>query len=337
MNHQVCHGVPGDKVLRAGDIVNIDITVIKDGWHGDTSRMFYVGEPTVQARRLCESTYECMWKGIALVRPGAFLGDIGAAIQRHAESKGFSVVREFCGHGIGKRFHEEPQVLHYGRPGQGVKLAAGMTFTIEPMINAGKRDIRQMNDGWTIVTADHSLSAQWEHTVLVTADGYEVLTVSAGTPAAACLRRERTANLVGLSFHHACRDHRGHREPLGARTRARCAAASKARARARCARTYLKRPDPAPTSRQTRGHRATPRCRSSGRASISRPRHRAGRRRRLRPRRALPAFRRGRAGAAARRARTRCRRRGLHPPRSGTWAWSPATACAPSPSASRRR
>jgi methionyl aminopeptidase len=182
VNHQVCHGVPGDKVLRAGDIVNIDITVIKDGWHGDTSRMFYVGEPTVQARRLCETTYECMWKGIELVKPGLNLGDIGAAIQRHAESRGFSVVREFCGHGIGRRFHEEPQILHYGRPGQGVRLQEGMTFTIEPMINAGKRDIRQLADGWTIVTADHSLSAQWEHTVLVTPTGYEVLTLSAGTP-----------------------------------------------------------------------------------------------------------------------------------------------------------
>jgi methionyl aminopeptidase len=182
VNHQVCHGVPGDKVLRAGDILNIDITVIKDSWHGDTSRMFYVGEPTVQAKRLCESTYECMWKGIERVKPGAYLGDIGAAIQKHAESRGFSVVREFCGHGIGQRFHEEPQVLHYGRAGQGVRLQAGMTFTIEPMINAGKRDIRQMNDGWTIVTADHSLSAQWEHTVLVTAEGYEILTLSAGTP-----------------------------------------------------------------------------------------------------------------------------------------------------------
>jgi methionyl aminopeptidase len=182
VNHQVCHGVPGDKVLRAGDILNIDITVIKEGWHGDTSRMFYVGEPTVQARRLCETTYECMWKGIVMVRPGVALGDSGAAIPKHAESKGFSVVREFCGHGIGRRFHEEPQVLHYGRPGQGVRLQAGMTFTIEPMINAGKRDIRQMNDGWTIVTADHSLSAQWEHTVLCTADGYEILTQSAGTP-----------------------------------------------------------------------------------------------------------------------------------------------------------
>jgi methionyl aminopeptidase len=183
VNHQVCHGVPGEKVLRAGDIVNLDITVIRDGWHGDTSRMFYVGEPTVQARRLCEPTYEAMWVGIAMVRPGAFLGDLGHAIQRHAESRGFSVVREFCGHGIGRRFHEEPQILHYGRPGQGVKLVEGMTFTIEPMINAGKRDIRQLADGWTIVTADHTLSAQWEHTVLVTADGYEVLTISAGTPA----------------------------------------------------------------------------------------------------------------------------------------------------------
>jgi methionyl aminopeptidase len=182
INHVVCHGIPGDKALKDGDIVNIDITVIKDGWHGDTSRMFYLGEPTVQARRLCETTYECLWKGIEMVRPGAALGDIGSAIQRHAESKGFSVVREFCGHGIGKRFHEEPQILHYGRPGQGMKLVEGMTFTIEPMINAGKRDIRQLGDGWTIVTADHTLSAQWEHTVLVTAEGYEILTRSAGTP-----------------------------------------------------------------------------------------------------------------------------------------------------------
>jgi methionyl aminopeptidase len=182
VNHQVCHGIPGDKVLKPGDIVNIDITVIKDGFHGDTSRMFLVGEPSIQARRLCEVTWECLWKGIAQVRPGARLGDIGHAIQVHAEGNGFSVVREFCGHGIGRRFHEEPQVLHYGRPGQGVALEAGMIFTVEPMINAGRRDIRALGDGWTIVTADHSLSAQWEHTVLVTPAGFEVLTVSAGAP-----------------------------------------------------------------------------------------------------------------------------------------------------------
>jgi len=183
VNHQVCHGVPGDKVLRNGDILNIDVTVIRDGWHGDTSRMFYVGEPSVQAKRLCDITYECMWKGIAVVKPGATIGDIGSAVQRHAEAHGYSVVREFCGHGIGRRFHEEPQILHYGRPGQGMKLEPGMAFTVEPMINAGKRDIRQLADGWTIVTADHSLSAQWEHTVMVTADGYEILTVSPGMPA----------------------------------------------------------------------------------------------------------------------------------------------------------
>lgn len=182
VNHQVCHGVPGDKKLKSGDIVNIDVTVIKDGFHGDTSRMFYVGEPSIQAKRLCEITYECMWKGIALVKPGIQLGDIGHAIQRHAEEHGFSIVREFCGHGIGTRFHEDPQVLHYGRPGTGTTLQEGMTFTIEPMVNAGKRDIRQMADGWTIVTKDHSLSAQWEHTVLVTDTGFEVLTVSAGSP-----------------------------------------------------------------------------------------------------------------------------------------------------------
>ena len=196
VNHQVCHGVPGDKVLRAGDIVNIDVTVIKDGWHGDTSRMFYVGEPSVQARRLCEVTYECMWKGIDVIRPGATLGDIGFAIQRHAEVAGFSVVREFCGHGIGKRFHEEPQILHYGRAGQGLKLQAGMTFTVEPMINAGKRDIRQLADGWTIVTADHSLSAQWEHTILVTGEGYEVFTTSAGAPAVPAFVEQRATQLV---------------------------------------------------------------------------------------------------------------------------------------------
>jgi methionyl aminopeptidase len=187
VNHQVCHGVPGDKVLKNGDIVNLDITVIKDGWHGDTSRMFAVGEVSIQARRLIQITYESMWVGIAQVKPGATLGDIGHAIQKHAEGHGYSVVREFCGHGIGNKFHEDPQVLHYGKPGTGMKLQPGMTFTIEPMINAGKKDIRQLADGWTIVTKDHSLSAQWEHTVLVTETGFEVLTVSAGTPAAPAL------------------------------------------------------------------------------------------------------------------------------------------------------
>ncbi len=188
VNHQVCHGIPGDRVLRNGDIVNLDITVIKDGYHGDTSRMFVVGEGSVQARRLCEITYECMWLGIQAVKPGAHLGDIGYAIQRHAENNGFSVVREFCGHGIGTKFHEEPQVLHYGRPGTLEELSAGMIFTIEPMINAGRREIRELADGWTIVTKDHSLSAQWEHTVLVTEGGFEVLTQSAGTPAAPSLQ-----------------------------------------------------------------------------------------------------------------------------------------------------
>ena len=182
VNHQVCHGIPGDRVLKEGDIVNLDITVIKDGWHGDTSRMFIVGEGSIQARRLCETAYEAMWKGIQQVRAGARLGDIGHAVQRHAEGRGFSIVREFCGHGIGRRFHEEPQILHYGQPGHGLALEAGMTFTVEPMVNAGRRDIRALADGWTIVTADHSLSAQWEHTVLVTEEGFEVLTVSAGSP-----------------------------------------------------------------------------------------------------------------------------------------------------------
>jgi methionyl aminopeptidase len=181
VNHQVCHGVPGERVLKAGDILNIDITVIKDGFHGDTSRMFYVGEPSIQAKRLVDATFECMWVGIRQVKPGARLGDVGAAIQAHAERQGFSVVREFCGHGIGRKFHEEPQVLHYGKPGSGLALEPGMTFTIEPMINAGKAGIRELADGWTIVTKDHSLSAQWEHTVAVTSEGYEVLTRSTGT------------------------------------------------------------------------------------------------------------------------------------------------------------
>ena len=183
VNHVVCHGVPGEKKLKPGDILNIDITVIKDGFHGDTSRMFYVGQPSIQAKRLCEITFECMWRGIEMVKANAHLGDIGHAIQTYAEQHGFSIVREFCGHGIGRKFHEEPQVLHYGRPGAGLRLEAGMIFTVEPMINAGKPDIRQLADGWTIVTKDHSLSAQWEHTVLVTDTGYEVLTISSGAPA----------------------------------------------------------------------------------------------------------------------------------------------------------
>jgi methionyl aminopeptidase len=180
--HQVCHGVPGDKKLKNGDIVNIDVTPIKDGFHGDTSRMYYVGEPSIQAKRLCEVTYEAMWRGIRTVKAGSHLGDIGYAIQSFAEGMGYSVVREFCGHGIGRKFHEEPQVLHYGKAGSGVKLEAGMIFTIEPMINAGKAGIKQLGDGWTVVTKDHSLSAQWEHTILVTPTGYEVLTQSAGSP-----------------------------------------------------------------------------------------------------------------------------------------------------------
>ena len=183
VNHVICHGVPGDKVLKNGDTVNIDVTVIKDGYHGDTSRMFHVGEVSIQAKRLSELTYKAMWLGINQVKPDATLGDIGYAIQSFAEKNGFSVVREFCGHGIGKVFHTEPQILHYGRPGIGLKLKAGMIFTIEPMINAGKRDIKQMPDGWTIVTKDRSLSAQWEHTILVTETGYEVMTLSAGSPA----------------------------------------------------------------------------------------------------------------------------------------------------------
>jgi len=180
VNHQVCHGIPGDKTLKKGDIVNVDVTVIKDDFHGDTSRMFFVSEPSIQARRLVQVTHESMLKGIELVRPGIKLGDIGYAIQRHAESHGFSVVREYCGHGIGRNFHEDPQVLHYGERGTGMALVPGLTFTIEPMINAGKPDVKLLPDGWTVVTRDHSLSAQWEHTVLVTDAGYEVLTLADG-------------------------------------------------------------------------------------------------------------------------------------------------------------
>jgi methionyl aminopeptidase len=182
VNHVVCHGIPGDRKLKPGDIVNVDVTVIKDDFHGDSSRMFFIGAPSIQSKRLVDITYEAMWRGIRKVRPGAHLGDVGHVIQQHAEANGFSVVREFCGHGIGRQFHEEPQVLHYGRPGTGLKLQPGMIFTVEPMVNAGRPGIRCLADGWTIVTADHSLSAQWEHTVLVTEDGYEVLTVSGGTP-----------------------------------------------------------------------------------------------------------------------------------------------------------
>lgn len=195
INHQVCHGVPGDKVLKKGDIVNLDITVIKDGYHGDTSRMFLVGGDnncSILARRLCQITYECLWLGIAQVKPGAHLGDIGHVIQKHAEGNGFSVVREFCGHGIGAKFHEDPQVLHYGKPGTGLELKPGMIFTIEPMINAGKAAISELPDGWTIVTRDRSLSAQWEHMILVTETGVEVLTLSSGSPP----RPDIVANLL---------------------------------------------------------------------------------------------------------------------------------------------
>ena len=181
VNDVICHGIPGDKVLKIGDALNIDVTVIKNGYFGDTSRMFIVGEGSILAKRLVQTTFECMWLGIDQVRPGAHLGDIGHAIQRHAEALGFSVVREYCGHGIGTVFHEDPQIVHYGRPGTGLELKAGMIFTIEPMINAGRRDIRTMPDQWTVKTRDRSLSAQWEHTVLVTPEGYEVLTVSALT------------------------------------------------------------------------------------------------------------------------------------------------------------
>ena len=178
VNDVICHGVPSDeKILKNGDIANIDVTVITPaGYFGDTSRMFIVGEGSIAAKRLCDITYECMWKGIAQVREGATLGDIGANIAEHAHKNGMSVVREYCGHGIGQVFHEDPQVLHYGIRGQGMTLKAGMIFTIEPMINAGKPHTRLLPDGWTVVTRDHSLSAQWEHTIAVTDDGFEILT-----------------------------------------------------------------------------------------------------------------------------------------------------------------
>lgn len=176
VNHVVCHGIPGEKRLKEGDIVNVDITVIKDGWHGDTSKMFYVGEPSIKAKRISEIAYRSMCIGIEMVKPGVTLGDIGHAIQKYAESERCSVVREYCGHGIGQVFHEDPQVLHYGRPGTGVELVPGMTFTIEPMINLGRRETKLLPDGWTVITKDRSLSAQWEHTLAVTDGGFDVLT-----------------------------------------------------------------------------------------------------------------------------------------------------------------
>lgn len=180
INHVVCHGIPSDKKLKDGDIINLDITVIKDGFHGDTSKMYFVGEPSVLAQRLVQVTHDSMVTGIDMVKPGVRLGDIGHAIQEYAEGHGYSVVREYCGHGIGRVYHEDPQVLHYGTPGTGLVLKEGMCFTIEPMINAGKRHVKLLHDGWTVVTKDHSLSAQWEHTILVTPDGHEVLTTRAG-------------------------------------------------------------------------------------------------------------------------------------------------------------
>ncbi|WP_022956514.1 type I methionyl aminopeptidase [Perlucidibaca piscinae] len=177
VNHVICHGIPNEKkILKDGDIINIDVTVIKDGYHGDTSKMFFVGQPSVLAQRLVKVTQECLYKALALVRPGCRLGDIGHVIQQHAQGNRFSVVREYCGHGIGAVFHEDPQILHYGQPGTGDTLKAGMTFTIEPMINAGTHHTKLLPDGWTVVTKDHKLSAQWEHTVLCTETGIEVLT-----------------------------------------------------------------------------------------------------------------------------------------------------------------
>ena len=177
INHVVCHGIPNDKPLKDGDIINIDITVIKDGYFGDTSKMFSVGKTSEWAERLCRVTQECLYKGIEIVRPGTRLGDIGEVIQKHAESNGYSVVREYCGHGIGTVFHEEPQILHYGKAGTGLVLQEGMTFTIEPMINLGKKETRLLGDGWTAITKDRKLTAQWEHTLVVTADGYEIFTL----------------------------------------------------------------------------------------------------------------------------------------------------------------
>ncbi len=178
VNHVICHGIPGEKRLKQGDIINIDVTLIKDGYHGDASRTFFAGKPSILGERVTRISKECLEKAIELVKPGLFLGDIGSAIQQHAENAGFSVVRKYCGHGIGKEFHEDPQVLHYGNPGTCLELQPGMTFTIEPMINTGKADTRLLGDGWTVITRDHGLSAQWEHTVLVTETGVEILTQS---------------------------------------------------------------------------------------------------------------------------------------------------------------
>ena len=180
VNHVICHGIPGDERLQDGDIINIDITVIKEGWHGDTSKMFLVGESTIKGKRICDIAHRSMVTGIEMVRPGVRLGDIGHAIQRIAESQGCSVVREYCGHGIGEGFHEDPQVLHYGRPGTREVVVPGMVFTIEPMINLGRRETKLLPDGWTVLTRDRSLSAQWEHTIAVTDDGFEVLTLLPG-------------------------------------------------------------------------------------------------------------------------------------------------------------
>lgn len=179
VNHVVCHGIPGDRKLRQGDIVNVDVTVIKDGFHGDSSRMFHVGKPSVQGQRVVKICHDALWVGIEQARPGARLGDIGHAIQTFVEGQQCSVVREYCGHGIGREFHEDPQVLHYGRPGTGMELVPGLCFTIEPMVNVGRRHVRLLPDGWTVVTRDHSLSAQWEHTLLITESGHEVLTLGA--------------------------------------------------------------------------------------------------------------------------------------------------------------
>jgi len=177
VNHVVCHGIPNERRLKNGDIVNIDVTVIHEGFHGDTSRMYFVGTPSVLADRVSQASFEGMWHGIRAIRPGARLGDIGHAVQQFVEAQRFSVVREYCGHGIGRTFHEDPQVLHYGKPNTGMELRPGMSITVEPMVNAGRRHVKTLSDGWTVVTKDHSLSAQWEHTVLVTDSGFEVLTL----------------------------------------------------------------------------------------------------------------------------------------------------------------